>query len=162
MYDLVGIFQCVGLVACPEIGACQCQRAGVVVEVAGAVGTELVPVLGQQQRVVAEFLMGGEQVVDDELHGLFDALLRHDAGSVFRDVGHAHGLRVCARSGGEEPHQVEVEEGTESVGLAAIEMVVVGGETHRVGLVDVADEDIEVGDAVVGVAPDLIDSALAR
>ena len=64
--------------------------------------------------------MSGKQVTDDELHGLFDAFLRYDAGSVFRDVGHAFGLGICARSGGKETHQVEMQEGTESVGLTTV------------------------------------------
>ena len=161
MDDLIGIFQRVGLVAVPEIGARQCQRACIVVEVAGAVGTELIAVLRQPQRVVAELLVSGEQVADDELHGLLDALLRHDIGSVFRDVGHAFGFGVRAGGGGEETHQVEMEEGTESVSLAAIDMIVIAGEAGGVGLVDIADEDIEVGDAVIGVAPYLVDGALA-
>ena len=159
--ELVGILQRILRVAHPQVGLRQRGKAGIVVEVvAGQTIVGAAIVVLEVQGVVDQFVLRSKQVADNELHGLTNSLLRHHIGSILRDIGHAGGVVVHGRSTGEEAHQVEVQEGTKTQGLAFVVVVVLAGEHVLIGFLDVPQKDVGIGNARVGARPDGLDGAL--
>ena len=151
---LIGIFQSVLSIAHPEV--CTCQHGGACKEielVAWQIVCFLSIIVVGVQRVIGQFVVSYEQVVDHHLHGFVHRLLSDDIGRILSHVGNTLGIAV-------HRWQFEVQEATKSVCLASIDVVVVVQEHVLVSLLDILNQDVGIGNTIVCLAPDCRNDAL--
>ena len=102
--------------------------------------------------------LSGKEVVDGFLCHFVDRELREHAIGERRAVGNGGLVGIDRIADAEAAEQVEMQEGTKGERLAFDDAIVVGGEESRM-TVNVAQEVVHVGNAAVGVGPELPDVA---